>query len=66
MARRIHSALDDLLTVAAEDRRPVLELQRDLLLAAVERRYADDNDIELASGSDSSGIGPSGREPAER
>ena len=49
-----------------EDRRPVLELQRDLLLAAVERRYADDNDIELASGSDSSGIGRSGREPAER
>jgi len=66
VARRIHSALDDLLTVAPEDRRPVLELQRSLLLDAVARQYEDDRDIELASGSDSSGIGPSSREPTKQ
>lgn len=66
VTRRIHSALDDLLTVAPKDRRPVLELHRGLLLAAVARQYEDDRDIELASGSDSSGIGPSSREPTER
>lgn len=64
VARRIRAALNDLLTVAPEDRRPVLELQLDLLLGAVERDYEDDRDIEVASGVDSSGIGASGREPA--
>jgi uncharacterized membrane protein len=66
VARRIHSALDDLLTVAPENRRPVLELQRSLLLDTVARQYEDDRDIELASGSDSSGIGPSSREPTKQ
>ena len=66
VARRIHSALDDLLAVAPEDRRPVLELHRSLLLDAVARRYEDDRDVELASGSDRSGIGPSGEELVER
>ncbi|WP_019179995.1 DUF2254 domain-containing protein [Microbacterium yannicii] len=66
VARRIHSALDDLLAVAPEDRRPVLELHRSLLLDAVARRYEDDRDVEMASGSDRSGIGPSGEELVER
>ncbi|MFD4421073.1 DUF2254 domain-containing protein [Agromyces sp. NPDC058484] len=65
VARRIHAALNDLLTVAPEDRRPALEVQRDLLLAAVERAYHDDHDIEVASGIDGSGIGASGSEPAK-
>ncbi|PWC04292.1 DUF2254 domain-containing protein [Agromyces badenianii] len=65
VARRILSALEDLLTVAPEDRRPVLELHRDLVLATVARRYEDDRDIELASGRDASGIGVSAREQAE-
>ena len=66
VARRLHAALDDLLAVAPEDRRPVLETQRDLLLDAVAREYEDDRDIALASGSDSSGIGVSSRERVER
>lgn len=57
VARRLHAALDDLLAVAPEDRRPPLALQRRLLLTAVERQYSDPSDIELASGVDGSGIG---------
>ena len=65
VARRLNAALEDLLTVASERRRPVLELQRDLLRAAIERRYDDDRDIEVASGVDRSGMGLSIGEPAE-
>lgn len=64
VARRIRAALEDLLTVAPEDRRPVLQRQLELLHAAVERRYEDANDIDVASGGDSTGLGPAGREPA--
>ncbi|MEL4319895.1 DUF2254 domain-containing protein [Leifsonia sp. YIM 134122] len=64
VARRIHSALNDLLTVAAEDRRPVLRAQRGLLLADVERHFQEAADIELASGFDRSGLGASGIELA--
>ncbi|WP_172979840.1 DUF2254 domain-containing protein [Agromyces agglutinans] len=59
VARRLNSAIDDLLAFAPEDRRPVLEEQRDLLRAAIERSYGDERDAALAAGSDRSGIGAS-------
>ncbi|WP_157008943.1 DUF2254 domain-containing protein [Agromyces laixinhei] len=65
VARRLHAALDDLLTVAPASRRSALELQRKLLLAGVEHRFNDDRDTDLVSGSDSSGLGTSRREPTE-
>lgn len=63
VARRIRAALDDLLTVAPADRRPALRGQLELLDAAVERRYEDARDLDVASGSDASGLGEAGREP---
>lgn len=65
VTRRIHAALSDLLSVAPEERRPILELESALLLGQVERRYEDDADVQVASGIDQSGLGASGSEPVQ-
>lgn len=66
VSRRLQSALKDLRSVAPEDRRPVLDLQINLLTAATERAFEDERDAELASGADRSGLGhASADEPPE-
>ncbi|MDQ6945264.1 MAG: DUF2254 domain-containing protein [Actinomycetota bacterium] len=57
VARRLQSALRDLLTVAPPDRRDVLELQLTLLSDAAGGSYAHAVDIARARRPDASGIG---------
>jgi uncharacterized membrane protein len=61
VARRLRAALEDVEAIAAEDRRPPLRRQLELLTAAVARQYADDADISAALVADGMGIG-SGRD----
>ena len=58
VARRLHAALTDLMTVAPADRRPVLEEQLELLTEAVEHSFDRPADVALASRPDAAGIGP--------
>jgi uncharacterized membrane protein len=57
VARRLFAALDDLLATAPANRRPPLERQRELLIAAVEDAYDDGRAIESAQIPDIQGIG---------
>lgn len=57
VARRLRSALDDLLAVAPPERRPPLEEQRSLLDAAAAEALGDDREVDLNTSSDGQGIG---------
>ena len=57
VARRLHAALEDLLTVAAPERRPPLNRQLTLLDKAVRRAFTDDADVDAALVPDMQGIG---------
>jgi uncharacterized membrane protein len=57
VARRLFAALDDLLATAPAARRPPLERQRELLVAAVEDAYEDWRTAEAAQIPDIQGIG---------
>lgn len=57
VARRLQSALRDLMTVALPDRLEPLTLQLRLLSAATDRSYADDFDAANVQRPDASGIG---------
>jgi uncharacterized membrane protein len=61
VARRLRSALNDLLSVAPADRHAPLQRQLDLLLAGVRRAYDDDDDVAAYSLPDAQGVG-SGRD----
>lgn len=58
VARRLHAALSDLMTVAPAERRPVLESQLGLLSEAVEHAFDSPPDVAMANRPDASGIGP--------
>jgi hypothetical protein len=53
----VRAALDDLLTVAPEERRPPLERQLELLEAAVKRAFDDEDDVAANLIGDAQGIG---------
>jgi uncharacterized membrane protein len=55
--RRLRAAIEDLLEVAAPDRRPPLERQLKLLEAQVEQEYDEDDQIERENTADRQGIG---------
>jgi uncharacterized membrane protein len=57
VARRLRSALDDLLTVAPAERRPPLEEQRAKLDAAAEEALGDEREVDLNTSADGQGIG---------
>jgi uncharacterized membrane protein len=57
VSRRLMAALHDLLEVAPEERRPVLETQLDLLREAVRHLPRDERDLEMALAADVQGIG---------
>ena len=57
VARRLFAALDDLLATSPAARRPPLERQRELLVAAVEAAYDDWRTAEAAQIPDIQGIG---------
>ncbi len=57
VSRRLHAALADLLTVAPEERRAVLQDQLDRLDALIDLRVDDQRDIDLGSRPDRQGIG---------
>ncbi|HEX2576147.1 MAG TPA: DUF2254 domain-containing protein [Aquihabitans sp.] len=57
VARRVRAAIEDLLTVAPVERRPVLRDQLARLEQLTGDALADDRDVELASAPDQQGIG---------
>jgi uncharacterized membrane protein len=57
VARRLRSALEDLLTVVPPGRRPALEEQLSKLQAATEQALGDERDVDLSSSADGQGIG---------
>ena len=57
VARRLRDVINDLLTVAPPDRRPVLQHELELLDASVRDRYGDPSDVSLALTADRQGIG---------
>ena len=57
VSRRLFAALDDLLVVAPEERRPALEDQRELLILAVIGLDRDRRDRAVAMNSDGQGLG---------
>jgi uncharacterized membrane protein len=57
ISRRLVAVLDDLISVAPKSRRPPLEEQLDLLLAAVRALPRDDRDVATAAAPDAHGIG---------
>lgn len=57
VARRLESALQDLLAIAPPERRGVLEQQRRLLGETVRRSYSEPSDVELALVADGQGMG---------
>jgi uncharacterized membrane protein len=57
VARRLEAALHDLLRIAPDDRKAVLDEQLDLLHGGVDASYDDARDIELAHAADPSGLG---------
>jgi uncharacterized membrane protein len=58
IARRMRAALDDLLDIAPDDRRPPLRAQLALLDSAVQQSSRQPPDIRFAVRPDSQGIGP--------
>lgn len=62
---RLRAVLEDLKTVAFEDRRDALDRQLRLLAGAVERELDDDEDVQAALVADTQGIG-SGADVASR
>jgi uncharacterized membrane protein len=59
VARRLQAMLQDLIGMAGEARRAVLEEQRDLLTSASDGAFAAKQDAGLAKGADPSGLGVS-------
>jgi uncharacterized membrane protein len=59
ISRRLLAALDDLLTIAPPERRPVLEMQRELLDDAVRELARDQRDVAVALRADQQGLGVS-------
>jgi hypothetical protein len=57
IARRRRAALEDLKTVAAPERRSVLDEPLELLDAAVRRDYDDELAARIAQGADLQGLG---------
>lgn len=57
IARRLPALLDELQRSLAEDRHPALTRQRELLDAAIDQRYADPQERQLARSSDRLGLG---------
>lgn len=57
VARRLQAMLEDLIGVAGHDRRDVLEEQRRLLTDASGKAFDAEEDVVLAHGADSSGLG---------
>ena len=57
IARRLRAALEDLLTVAPEERKACLQEQLDLLKAGVKEAMSDPRDRSYLSRGDRSGIG---------
>lgn len=57
VSRRLRAALEDLKTVAPPERRAVLDLELELLEAAVRRAYEDEEDVIAANTPDQQGIG---------
>jgi uncharacterized membrane protein len=57
IARRLRAALEDLRSVAPPDRRPVLELELELLERGVRRALEDEEDVRVALTPDTEGIG---------
>ncbi len=55
--RRMRAMLDDIYSVAPEDRRLVVQKQLDLLSAAIQRTWADVEDRELGLVGDAQGLG---------
>ena len=65
VTRRLMAALDDLVTVALPDRRPVLLEERAALVADADDSLADDRDTAFAVVADRQGIGVRAGRPAE-
>lgn len=57
VARRLQAMLQDLIAVAGQDRRAVLEEQRSLLTSASRGAFEAEEDAMLAQGADPSGLG---------
>lgn len=57
VARRLKASLVDLMSVAPDDRRPILERQLELLTVATETAMSDDRDAEMALHGDRQGLG---------
>ena len=57
VTRRLHAALDDLLTIAPPDRRPVLQRQLEQLYELTAEVMRDEADARMASTDDRQGIG---------
>ncbi len=57
VSRRLHAALEDLMTVAPPDRRPVLEDQLARLTSLTKKAMSDTRDAEMSSLADRQGIG---------
>lgn len=57
VARRLRSALEDLLTVVPDDRRPVLEKQLAMLSSSTATAMKDQRDVRLALDGDRQGLG---------
>lgn len=57
VARRLHAALEDLLTVAPPERKGPLQEQLDLLLVGVREAITEERDRLYSSGTDRGGIG---------
>lgn len=61
VARRLHAAFDDLISVAPPERTPVLEEQRARLRASSDERFENPGDRSEATIGDMQGIGGAGR-----
>ncbi len=57
VARRLRSAIDDLLTVAPADRRAPLEEQLSKLQAGIEEALGDQREVDVNTGTDGQGLG---------
>lgn len=57
VSRRLHAALEDLMTVAPPDRQPVLQDQLERLTSLTEKAMSDTRDAEMSSVADRQGIG---------
>lgn len=60
VARRLKAALQDLISIAPEDRRDVLETQLDMLNSRTARLFEDERELAIVQGADTGGLSVTG------